>query len=702
MLFLEGTMRSGAADFQLFSGSATKFQHAFLLLCMICLLCCGQEKDCPQPRAGVLDLRERAECLGRLDLSGEWLAGPGRAPSSWHNHPLPAAWAEPLPPQGLATYSLRIHLPASYQPGIYGLQLHYVTSAYEVRVNESSVGGRGKPAEDDTYRAEGASQIIPFSVSVPDLQIQIIVANYTHARGGIRSRVFFGRFTELKSYYDRAMMLDGILAGGLILIGLYHFGLYYSRREMRSTFYFGVFGLSVAVYSLCTGHHLIRLILPFSSNVWQLRIEYLSIALGIVTFFAYHRGVFPRQNWKVAVYVIFAFEFIYMALVLFTPSLFFTQLVNLQQGMLMASVAYGLLSVIVAVYHREPGARMVLAGFMVFGFTLIHDILNNRNIILSTPLSAYGFLAFLLAQAYLIVKIFSNAFDSISELTNQAIATSRAYGRFVPREFLKHLNKKDIKEIQLGDQIQAEMTVLFADIVNFTAMSEKMTPSQNFNFLNSYLGRMVPLIEKRGGFIDKFIGDGIMALFPRSGEDAVHAAYDMFTELYRYNEHRRLQGFEPISLGIGIHKGPLMLGTIGSENRMDSTVISDTVNIAARLEKLNRSWKTAILTTEAVVQDLQGDDFLIRLAGELAVRGKQKEVLIYEIGLVRDEEAVRLWLSSQAALEAGALLFSGDQWNEAREKFQTVLAVNPEDGVARWYLDRLQEMQHSSRGAGEG
>ncbi|MBE7440101.1 MAG: adenylate/guanylate cyclase domain-containing protein [Spirochaetales bacterium] len=685
-------MRSGAADFQRFSWPFRNFLSRAWLLLVVFFVYCGQEENCPAPRAGVLDLRSHETCLNRLDLSGEWLVGTGLNPEGWLAHKVPAAWTDPLPPQGVATYRLRILLPQNLAKTIYGLQLHYITSAYELRVNGIPAGGKGQPAaEPEYYRPEAASQLLPFAIPGPDVLLEITVANFTHAKGGIRTRIFFGRFSELRKYYDRAMMLDGFLAGGLILIGLYHFGLYYSRREMLSTIYFGIFALSVAVYSLCTGQHLIRVLLPMTGNVSQLRIEYLSIALGIVTFFAYHKGVFPRQNWKVALYAIFGFEIIYMLLVILTPSLFFTQLVGLQQGMLIVSVGYGLISVIVAVFQREPGARMVLAGFLVFGFTLIHDILNNRNIILSTPLSAYGFLAFLLAQAYLIVRIFSHAFDAISELTEQAIATSRAYGRFVPREFLKHLNKKDIKEIKLGDQIQEEMTVLFADIVNFTAMSEKMTPSQNFNFLNSYLGRMVPLIEKHGGFIDKFVGDGIMALFPRSGEDAVRAALAMFVELQRYNVRRRLQGFDSVAIGVGIHKGPLMLGTIGSESRMDSTVISDTVNIAARLEKLTRPWKTAILTTEAVVQDLSGDDFLIRLAGELAVRGKLQEVLIYEIGLSKELEEVEKWKATQGAMEAGALLYSQAQWTAARERFETVLAINPDDGVARWYVDRLEE-----------
>jgi adenylate cyclase len=121
-------------------------------------------------------------------------------------------------------------------------------------------------------------------------------------------------------------------------------------------------------------------------------------------------------------------------------------------------------------------------------------------------------------------------------------------------------------DMQLGDQVQKEMTIMFADIRNFTSMSEKMTPQENFNFINSYLGVVGPIIRHHGGFIDKFIGDAIMALFPDDPSAAIQASQDMLRLLKEFNVSRVV----PIQIGIGLHTGSTMLGTIGESERMDS------------------------------------------------------------------------------------------------------------------------------------
>jgi two-component system sensor histidine kinase ChiS len=163
-----------------------------------------------------------------------------------------------------------------------------------------------------------------------------------------------------------------------------------------------------------------------------------------------------------------------------------------------------------------------------------------------------------------------------------------AYGRFVPHEFLKFLERESIVDVQLGDQVQKEMTVLFADIRSFTSLSERMSPKENFDFLNAYLSRVSPVIRNHNGFIDKYIGDAVMALFPQTADDAVQAAIEMQKQVSLYNSYRQENGYDPIAIGIGLHSGTLMLGTVGESQRMESTVIADAVNLASRLEGLTK------------------------------------------------------------------------------------------------------------------
>jgi len=153
--------------------------------------------------------------------------------------------------------------------------------------------------------------------------------------------------------------------------------------------------------------------------------------------------------------------------------------------------------------------------------------------------------------------------ERISGKTQQLRTALSSFSRFVPGEFLKLLNKENITDVKLGDHILREMTILFSDIRSFTSLSEKMTPQQNFNFLNSYLKRMNPFIWNNKGFIDKYIGDAIMALFPDGEESALSAAIEMINHLPVYNTHRHNCRYAPIEIGIGMHSGEVMLCTNG-------------------------------------------------------------------------------------------------------------------------------------------
>jgi class 3 adenylate cyclase len=185
----------------------------------------------------------------------------------------------------------------------------------------------------------------------------------------------------------------------------------------------------------------------------------------------------------------------------------------------------------------------------------------------------------------------------------------------------------------LGDYAELQMTVFFLDIRDFTALSETMTPQQNFRFINSFLKLFGPVIRQHNGFVDKYLGDGLMALFPGAPDDAVRAALDMREKLRSYNAGRLNGGYSAIRFGIGIHSGPLMLGTIGENRRMDSTVISDTVNAASRLEGLTKKYTCDILVSGATVEALRerGANLSFAFVANETVKGKTKAIDVYQV-----------------------------------------------------------------------
>ena len=165
---------------------------------------------------------------------------------------------------------------------------------------------------------------------------------------------------------------------------------------------------------------------------------------------------------------------------------------------------------------------------------------------------------------------------------------SEASLRFVPQKFLKLLGKESIRDVELGNQVKKEMSIFFSDIRDFSAISEKMTPQESFNFINAYLGRMEPVIHRNSGFIDKYMGDSIIALFPERADDALDCAIEAHAEVEDFNRYLAKAGYEPIKIGVGLNTGMMMLGTIGGKDRIEGTVISDAVNMAARIEKMNK------------------------------------------------------------------------------------------------------------------
>ncbi len=264
-----------------------------------------------------------------------------------------------------------------------------------------------------------------------------------------------------------------------------------------------------------------------------------------------------------------------------------------------------------------------------------------------------------------------------------------SYRRFVPREFVEIL-RRDITEVELGDNVeQDKMSILFADIRSFTTLSEGMTAEDNFAFINAYLSRMEPLIAEQHGFIDKYIGDAIMALFGGSADDAVQAGIKMLETLAQYNQTRTTKDRKPIRIGIGINTGKLMLGTIGGRNRMDGTVISDEVNLASRLEGLTKRYGVSLLISEQTLQALQDrEHYHYRFLGSVKVKGRMQVVDVYEIFDGDSQEILEQKSAGKATFEQAIRLYQSQDFLPAKTHFQEALRYYPDDQAALFYIER--------------
>jgi len=279
--------------------------------------------------------------------------------------------------------------------------------------------------------------------------------------------------------------------------------------------------------------------------------------------------------------------------------------------------------------------------------------------------------------------------QNMSEMTE-------AYSRFVPKQFLEYLGKDSFVDIKLGDQVQKEMTVLFSDIRSFTEISETMTPKENFDFINYYLGYMEPVIRNNNGFIDKYIGDSIMALFSDSPENAINAAIEMRIKLSQFNQIMDQFGKPIINSGIGIHFGTLMLGVVGGEGRMDGTVISDAVNLASRLEGLTKIYGSSIIISQdTLIKIGKPDLYQYRFLDIVKVKGKKEPSYIFEIIDGDPDNIQKLKLQTKDDFAKAINLYKSQNFKKAKRIFESIIKINQNDKAAKTYLTRCKRFIES-------
>ncbi|MEG4338955.1 response regulator [Microcoleus sp. D3_18_C2] len=315
---------------------------------------------------------------------------------------------------------------------------------------------------------------------------------------------------------------------------------------------------------------------------------------------------------------------------------------------------------------------------------------------------------------------------------------SEKFQLFVPEQLLERIAPQGIESIQLGNATEEELTVLFCDIRGFTAIAESQQARKTFEWLNAFFTKMNECITSHGGFIDKYLGDAIMAVFDQPNShamNAIEAAVAMQETLQEFNASRHQYNLEsPVNIGTGINTGIGMIGTLGSDRRMDSTVIGDVVNTASRLENLTKIYGCQIIVSEnAIVHareflngissnshskeslllkcdlEMETQESIISTSGATAAdshlpsnnyyyrwidrvtpRGKQQAIEIYEIWAAScpDSEAKQL---TQGLFDKGIQGWQSERFVAALGYFQQLIEQNPADTVVSFYINRCQE-----------
>src|ERR671918_1520926 len=353
--------------------------------------------------------------------------------------------------------------------------------------------------------------------------------------------------------------------------------------------------------------------------------------------------------------------------------------------------AAGLLAWFIIAFLRRPllclGALIAIAVVYLGAARLFYD--RSGLLLLTVPV----------LSALLLSGLFSLGFEYALERLEK-LRTRRTLERYVSKNLVKEVLENPDSYYSTLRGVRVPVTILFSDLIGFTTLAEKADPEALVGQLNEYLSRMTSTIFNNGGTLDKFIGDAIMAVWgnvrsPGVTQDAkncARAGLGMRRELQQLNEKWREEGRMGLGMGVGINQGEVIVSNIGSQERMDPTVIGDSVNLASRLEGLPRIYGVDILIS-ATVAELVRDEFYLRSVARVQVKGKTKPVDVLTFIGARNEDVDPEFLKWLESYEEGLEKFRARDFTDAKILFSRFLEFYPDDFLAKLYLDRALEYE---------
>lgn len=273
-----------------------------------------------------------------------------------------------------------------------------------------------------------------------------------------------------------------------------------------------------------------------------------------------------------------------------------------------------------------------LLGVFIFSMTITNPIEKLASLIKVVAKGNFSVSARRIIRSKDEVGDLAKAFDNMTEGLKERDKVKTLFSKFHGSTITEDLLNK---QVGVGGS-NKEVTVFFSDIRGFTSFSESRTPEEVVGMLNEYFAIMVKIIQQNHGIVDKFIGDAIMAVWgapktsARDAQNAVRACIEMRKSLAELNTKRKSKGQPPIMIGMGLHTGPAISGTIGSDDRMEYTVIGDTVNMTSRIESSTKAFGTDLLISEATAKTVE-KEFALEKAGAAEVKGKSEPLNLYKV-----------------------------------------------------------------------
>lgn len=529
------------------------------------------------------------------------------APSDWNKYPL-SDDIQKITKTGKGSGTYRLTLTNLIPNTKYVFPVYKLAyTAFTIYADNELIYQAGNPVTEweNTIAEQNFETAAFFPKSDGTVTLTIFVSNDIYRKGGLRGKITLCEEQYYKDTHYRSLCSYSIFSGILLMIVLYSILIFIIKKE-KSYLYLALLILTIYTRIVSSIFPLLKTLFPALPFSMMLKIEFISIFCipGFITLYidSLNKNIFkyiPAKILAVPSYIFLILDFV-------LPIHLANRLVPFEQIYMYSILTIDSLLFILSTI-KKPDFLSSLAilslVFLAIGATGDILLINHISFLHGLQLLAPSFVQFAIWQIILLAYIQNKNYQNILDINQNLVEMNKAYYRFVPKEFLELLSKKDITEVQLGEYKVSKAAVLSADIRNFTAISEKLVPIQVFDLLNSYLRRVAPLIRKYNGIIEKYLGDGIIAIFPNSAEAALNCAIEIQEEMIKLREEFSERGMPQIRIGIGIHYGNIVIGTGGNNERMTEISLSKDIDIAIKTESETKIFKHPILATVQAISN---------------------------------------------------------------------------------------------------
>ena len=595
----------------------------------------------------------------------------------------------PFPIDGFATYQLIMELPPEVP--LLALRTGRVATAARFYWNGEPIAQLGNPG---TRRQNSDPIWISDTIPIPPAALEkgssqgihvltVEVSNFHDTTSGLASTMTLSTLEQAAKVNAFSMASSFFMMGLFLIMSLYHIFTYLYRKTEIPALMFGLICSILALRILAQDDMPLSFLLPDISFTWMVRINFLTFTFLVPPFVTYLSLLFPYRGNRVVIWISLFVSALYSIAIVGYPTWIFGRLLVAYQLFAVALALFLSVHLVVATFKQRPHAKLLMLGFLAVFTTMILDIARANNLLFLPSLVPLGIMVFVFCQSLILISRATAAMESTEELSRHLTRVNQAMVRFIPQEFLAHLQREDITQVQLGDCRQLPMTIMSGNIQNFTALSDKLTAKEMFQVLNSLMSSVVPIIREHRGYIDHYMGEGILALFPQGPPNAVNVAIEIQKTVQKVNRRVKILTGMPIQYGIAIHSGDVTLGTLGEESRMDGTVVSQSVNLTSRIQELTKIFNSGIIISEQIRNPLGNNtDFSLRDLGSFFIKGKSTPVQLFE---VFDCDSKPLWTLKRKTLrdfERAVYLANHKQQDQALEMFRTLAKAALPDSFA--------------------